>query len=270
MAEFRGWGGAALVTGASAGIGRELARLLAARGMDLVLAARSAERLVPLAAELERDHGIRAHPWTVDLAAEDAATSLPLAFRAFDVTIDLLVNNAGFGVYGAFGNQGLEREAAMIRLNTVAPTILAAMLIPGMVRRGRGRILNVASTAAFAPVPWLASYGATKSHLVAWTHALDTELAGTGVRVSVACPGTVSTGFLETAGAQHRRAPLPSMSADVVARGILRGLDRGKRVFVIGFLNRLHRASAAITPPALAASIAGIVNRPEDPAPRSE
>ena len=270
MARFSGWGGAALVTGASGGIGRELAKLLAARGMDLVLAARSADALATLATELERDHRVRALPWVVDLAAEDAAVAVPSAFRAFDVTIDLLVNNAGFGVYGAFGNQGLEREAAMIRLNTVAPTILAALILPGMIRRGHGRILNVASTAAFAPVPWLATYAATKSHLVAWTHALDTELAGTGVRVSVACPGTVSTGFLETAGADQRRTSLPTTTPDIVARGILRGLDRGRRVFVLGALNRLHRASAAVTPPALAAAIAGVVNRPKDPAPRPE
>ena len=270
MARFSGWGGAALVTGASGGIGREVARLLAVRGMDLVLAARSADALRALAAELSAAHGIRALPWAVDLAAEDAASAVPAAFRAFDVTIDLLVNNAGFGVYGAFGNQGLAREAEMIRLNTVAPTILAAMVLPGMVRRGHGRILNVASTAAFAPVPWLATYGATKSHLLAWTHALDVELRGSGVRVSVACPGTVSTGFLETSGADQRRTPLPSTTADVVARGILRGLDQGRRVFVIGTLNRLHRASAAITPPGLAASIAGVVNRPRDPAPRRD
>lgn len=270
MAGFRGWGGAALVTGASGGIGREVAKRLAARGMDVVLAARSADALAALAASLAREHGVRAVPWTVDLAAEDAARTLPGSLHALDVTVDLLVNNAGFGVYGPFGNQGVEREAAMIRLNTVAPAILSAILLPGMIRRGHGRILNVASTAGFAPVPWLATYAGTKAHLISWTHALDEELKGTGVRVSVACPGTVSTGFLETAGAHRRARPLPSSTADEVARGILAGLDRGRRVFVIGALNRLHRAAAAVTPPSVSTAIGGIVNRPQDPAWRSE
>ncbi len=264
MAGFRGRGGAALVTGASGGIGREVAKLLAARGMDVVLAARSRDALESLAAALAAEHGVRAVPWVVDLSAEDAARTLPASFAALDVTVDLLVNNAGFGVYGPFGNQGLEREAAMIRLNTVAPSILAGILLPGMIRRGHGCILNVASTAGFAPVPWLATYSATKAHLIAWTHALDTELKGTGVRVAVACPGTVSTGFLETAGADRRARPLPSSTPEDVARGILGGLDSGRRVFVIGWLNRLHRAAAAITPPALSATIGGAVNRPAD------
>ncbi len=269
MAGYRGQGGAALVTGASGGIGREVAKLLAARGMDVILAARSREPLESLAAILAREHGVRAVPWVVDLSAEDAARSLPGSFAALEVTVDLLVNNAGFGVYGPFGNQGLEREAAMIRLNTVAPAILAGVLLPGMIRRGHGRILNVASTAGFAPVPWLATYAATKAHLIAWTHALDVELKGTGVRVAVACPGTVSTGFLETAGADRRARPLPSSSVEEVARGILAGLDTGRRVFVIGWLNRLHRAAAAVSPPAMAAAIGGAVNRPRDPEWRS-
>lgn len=270
MAEFRGRGGAALVTGASGGIGRELALLLAARGMDVVLAARSADVLAALARQLHETHGVRAVPWPVDLAAEDAARTLPASFAALGVTVDLLVNNAGFGVFGPFGRLGLAREAEMIRLNTVAPAILAGIVLPGMVKRGHGRILNIASTAGFAPVPWLATYGASKAHLISWTHALDAELRGTGVRVSVACPGTVSTPFLLTAGADRRAHPLPSTPADVVAREILRGLDSGRRVVVIGWLNRLHRAAAAVSPPAAATAIAAWVNRPVDPTPPSE
>jgi len=265
VGEFRGWGGAALVTGASGGIGLEIARLLAARGMDLLLVARSLENLRILAGRLAQQHRIRAVPVAVDLAAPDSAQAVADAFREVDLTVDLLVNNAGVGVYGPFGNQGIGREAEMIRLNTIAPTVLAAMFLPGMLRRRRGRILNVASTAGFAPVPWLATYAATKAHLISWTHALDTELSGTGVRASVCCPGTVATKFLEVSGAAASRAnPLPAASAPDVARACLAGLDRGRRVIVVGALNRLHQAAAAITPTSLATSIAGSVNRPKE------
>lgn len=266
MAEFRGWGGAAIVTGASGGIGLELAKLLASRGMDLILVARSADNLRILANRLEQQHRVRAIPLAVDLAAPDAAAALPEAFRDVDLTVDLLVNNAGFGVFGPFGNQGIAREAEMIRLNTIAPTVLTGLFLPGMLRRRRGRILNIASTAAFAPVPWLATYAATKAHLVSWTHALDTELAGTGVRVCVCCPGTVRTRFLEVSGAATMREhALPASQPAHVAEACLRGLDRGRRVVVVGMLNRLHRAAAAVTPPAWAAGIAASVNRPKGP-----
>jgi short-subunit dehydrogenase len=265
MAGFRGRGGAALVTGASAGIGLELARLLAARGMDLIVVARSVENLRILARQLAQQHRIKVIPVPVDLARPDAAVALPEAFRTVDLTVDLLVNNAGIGVYGAFGNQGIEREAEMIRLNTVAPALLAGMFLPGMIRRRHGRILNIASTAGFAPVPWLATYSATKAHLIAWTHALDVELRGTGVRASVCCPGTVATKFLEVSGAAALRANrFPEASAAQVAKECLRGLDHGRRVIVVGGLNRMHRLAAFLTPTSWATEIAGRVNRPKE------
>jgi short-subunit dehydrogenase len=263
--EFRGWGGAALVTGASSGIGLEIARLLAERQMDLILVARSIDNLRILAKQLSQAHRIRVVPMGVDLASPDSATSLPEAFRGVDLTVDLLVNNAGIGVYGSFANQGIAREAEMIRLNTVAPTILAGMFLPGMLRRRRGRILNVASTAAFAPVPWLGTYGATKAYLLSWTHALDTELRGTGVRVAVLCPGTTATNFLKVAGTGARATEFPARSAADVARDCLRGLDRGERVIVPGALNRMHRAAARVLPAGWSAALAAGVNRPKEP-----
>ncbi len=262
--EFRGWGGAALVTGASAGIGLEIARLLAAREMNLILVARSIDNLRILAKQLSQTHRIKVVPLGVDLASPDSAKTLPDAFREVDLTVDVLVNNAGIGVYGPFANQGIAREAEMIRLNTIAPTILAALFLPGMLRRRRGLILNVASTAAFAPVPWLGTYGATKSFLLSWTHALDTELQGTGVRVSVFCPGTTGTNFLKVAGTDGRANSFPVQSAADAARDCLRGVDRGERVIVPGTLNQLHRAAARILPTAWSASVAKSVNRPKD------
>jgi short-subunit dehydrogenase len=133
-----------------------------------------------------------------------------------------------------------------------------------MLRRRHGRILNVASTAAFAPTPWLGTYGATKAFLLSWTHALDTELAGTGVRAQVVCPGTTSTAFLKTSGvATSRENRFPEQSAASVARECIAGLDRGQRVIVVGTLNKVHRAAAALLPASLAASVSGHVNRPK-------
>lgn len=264
MGEFRGWGGAAVVTGASAGIGLEIARLLAARTINLILVSRSEDNLRILARQLSQAHRIKAVPIAVDLASPDGPARLSEAFKNVDLTIDLLVNNAGIGVYGPFANQGIEREAEMIRLNTIAPTILAALFLPGMIRRRHGQILNVGSTAGFAPTPWLGTYGATKAFLLSWTHALDTELAGTGVRVSVCCPGTTSTGFLKTSGATAgRENRFPEHTAAEVARECLRGLDRGQRVIVVGTLNKLHHAAASVLPASLAATVSGKVNRPK-------
>jgi short-subunit dehydrogenase len=264
MGDFRGWGGAALVTGASSGIGLEIARQLAARTMDLILVARSEDNLKILARGLVQQHRIRAVPIAVDLASPDGPARLSEAFRHVDLTIDLLVNNAGIGVYGPFANQGIEREAEMIRLNTIAPVILAGLFLPGMIRRRHGRILNVASTAGFAPTPWLSTYGATKAFLLSWTHALDVELEGTGVRASVCCPGTTSTAFLRTSGASAmREARFAEHAAADVARECLRGLDRGQRVIVVGTLNKLHALAAGALPAAWGASVSGRVNRPK-------
>jgi len=264
MAEFRGWGGAALVTGASGGIGLEIARLLAAREMNLILVARSEDNLHILARQLTAAHRIRAVPIAVDLAAKDGETRLAEALGEIDLTVDLLVNNAGIGIYGPFANQGIAREAEMIRLNTIAPTILTALFLPGMIRRRHGRILNVASTAGFAPTPWLGTYGATKAFLISWTHALDVELRGTGVRVSVCCPGTTSTAFLRVSGAGAQRAQrFPEHTAAYVAKECLKGLDRGQRVIVVGALNKLHHLGTSLLPTSWAASVAGDVNRPK-------
>ncbi len=272
MGEFRGWGGAAVVTGASDGIGRELARRFAGRGIDLVLVARSEEKLRLLADQLTHVHGIRAMAVPADLSAEEGPASLVDALEEADLTVDVLVNNAAFGTYGPFARAGVDREREMIRLNVSAPTELAARLLPGMRARGHGLLVNVASTAAFAPVPWLGTYSATKAYVLSWTQALDVELRGTGVRACVLCPGTTETRFHAVSGAEgDRGSRLPAQTPGAVADECLRGIDRGRRVIVTGALNRAHTAVAGVLPDGLVARITDRVMRPENvPPPRGQ
>lgn len=264
MAEFRGWGGAAIVTGATSGIGLEIARALAQRQIHLILVARSAANLKVLAQNLATSHRIQAVPVVFDLSVPDLAERLPEVFRGIDLDVDLLVNNAGIGVYGPFATQSAERDAEMIRLNSIAPTVLTKMFLPGMLRRKRGVIMNVASTAAFQPTPNLASYAGTKAHLVSLTYALDTELSGTGVRCCVLCPGTTATNFQKVSGAATHQARIPpQQTAVAVARVAMRGLDKGQRVIVPGLLNRLHVIASEVLPPSWKSSMAAVVMRPK-------
>jgi short-subunit dehydrogenase len=257
MSIFRGWGGAALVTGASGGIGLELARSLAERGFDLILVARSLGKLERIAMKLKVTHHVRVHVVKADLSEPDAAEHLMAELRTIDLDIDVLVNNAGFGIYGRFPARGPERETEMIRLNVMTPTGLVARLLPGMIRRRRGMILNVASTAGFAPVPFLGTYAGTKAFLLHWTLSLAEELEGTGVRAAVLCPGSTRTNFHAVSGAGERR-PADALRQDAsdVARECLRGLDRGKKVIVSGSVNRIHARVARLVPPAFAARLA--------------
>jgi short-subunit dehydrogenase len=270
MTTFRGWGGAALVTGASSGIGRALAMRIAERGMPVVLAARSKDALDALAREIASAHRVRAESVAVDLSQNGASRALAEGCDRLGLPIDLLVNNAGFGIYGRFASQGPEREAELVRLNVQAPVELAARFLPGMIARGHGIVMNVASTAAFQPVPWIGSYAASKAHLLSWTHSLDVELAGTGVRACLLCPGSTETNFHHVSGAagSQKKNSLGRQSADDVAREALAGIDRGKRVIVTGFVNRAHVLLARVVPAGLAAALAfkvmGPARRAED------
>lgn len=228
---------AALVTGASSGIGLELAKLLAADGHDLVLVARRELELEALAASLAREFGTRCRIVVTDLAQPGAATTLARTLADAGIEIEILINNAGFGVYGPFVTTDLQTELDMIQVNVVALTELSKHVIAGMVARGRGRVLNVASTAAFQPGPLMAVYYASKAYVLSLSEALAVELEGTGVTVIALCPGPTESGFQAAAGIGKSKlsGALPS-SAEVAAYG-MRALERGTTVAIAGRRN---------------------------------
>ena len=234
----------ALVTGASYGIGYELARLLAADGYDLVLVARGEERLARAAAEL----GGRA--LALDLARADAPRELSERLRADGTSVDVLVNNAGFGNFGMFAETDLAQELEMLQLNVVALTHLTKLFLPPMLERRSGRILNVASTAGFQPGPLMAVYFASKAYVISFSEALAEELRGTGVRLTVLCPGSTKTGFQKRAyaGDAERAARGGEMDAREVALAGYRGLSAGRTLVVPGLKNRLMAGAVRLAP----------------------
>ena len=189
-------GNVALVTGASSGIGAELARYHASKGGDVVLVARRREALDGLKAELESAHGVKAKVIVADLAEPDAAERIFAATEEAGIQIDILINNAGFGGHGKFHERDLAKDQAMMQVNMVSLVNLTHLYLQGMVSRNSGRILHVASTAAFMPGPLQAVYYATKSFVVSFSQAIAQELRGTGVTSTVLCPGAVATGFV--------------------------------------------------------------------------
>jgi len=193
-------GRTALVTGASGGIGRALAELLAADGYDLVLVARQEEKLRDLADELAARHGTRSLVLALDLSRPDAPQAIADRVSAEGLDIDVLVNNAGFGGLGRFADRPLATDLAMIQVNVACLTALARLFLPGMLARQRGRILNVSSTAAFQPGPFMAVYYATKAYVQSFSEAVAAEVEGRGVTVTAFAPGPVRTGFQDAAG----------------------------------------------------------------------
>lgn len=230
----------ALVTGASSGIGMEIARLHASRGGDLVLVARREDRLIALRDELAQAHDAMCHVIASDLSEPGAAGTLYDAVRAEGVRVDYLVNNAGFGAAGRFHALEWERHRAMIQVNVTALSELTHAFLPEMLERGSGRILNVASVAGYVPGPLQPVYYASKAFVVSFSEAIDAENAGTGVSVTALCPGMTETEFFDTAGmtrAQTMR--LPRMSAQRVARIGYDGMLKGRRVVIPGLNNWL-------------------------------
>ena len=247
----------ALITGASFGIGLELARIFAREGHNLVLVARSADRLRQLASELEKAHGTRSLILAADLTDPGApAYILDQTVRA-GINVDILVNNAGFGQYGLFVENDLEECLRQIQLNVTALTHLTRLFLPEMVERQSGRILNVASTAAFQPGPLMAVYFATKAYVLLFSEAIANELAGTGVTVTCLCPGATATEFHKRANATEMRLlGFGTMDARTVAEDGYRALMSGKPVIISGFKNWLLAQSVRFSPRRLVTAIA--------------
>jgi hypothetical protein len=233
--------GVALVTGASSGIGRALTRRFAADGFDLVLVARSTDVLAALAAELEAAHGITATPLTQDLAVDGAATSVLERLDKREIDVDLLVNNAGFQVYGPIQATDPAKQLALIHVNVIALVDLTMRLLPAMIERGRGRILNVASTAAFGPGPLDSVYAASKAFVLSFSRAIASDLRYTGVTVTALCPGATRTRFAERSDVEETRSfKYFAMDVEPVADAGYRALMQGKTVVVPGLLNKLE------------------------------
>jgi short-subunit dehydrogenase len=248
----------AVVTGASKGIGAEIARELARRGHELVLVARSADQLEALAADLPTT----AHVVPADLSDAEARAGLLADLEARGLTPQVLVNNAGFSTLGPVHRSDPETERAMLELDVVALADLCVRFLPGMVERGSGAVLNVASTAAFQPLPGQAGYGGAKAFVLSYTRSLAAELKGTGVTATVLCPGPVETSFGKTAGFTPREEkeslpPIMWVPAPEVARAAVAGMDSGKVVVIPGAANRATAALATLAPKrALAALVA--------------
>jgi len=228
----------ALITGASSGIGEAFARRLATLGKNVILVARSKDRLAALAGELAAQHGVQAHVVAADLARPGAAASVFAETERLGLAVDLLVNNAGFSKAGEFTAIPLDVQAGMARLNVNTLMELTRLYLPAMCQRRRGGVINVASTAAFQPVPYMAVYGATKAFVLSFSEALAEEVRQDGVTVMALCPGATATGFWKVAGIWEDR--LNTMqSADEVVMVALRGLERRKSSVIPGFRNRL-------------------------------
>ena len=259
--------GAVLITGGSSGIGRELARLYAADGMPLVLVARGASELARTADELRRAHQAEVTTIPADLSVPAEIERLVERLGAGGVEVEILVNNAGFGGGGPFARSRLADDLGMIAVNVAAVTHLTRLLLPGMLERGHGRILNVGSTAGFQPGPYMAVYYATKAYLLSFSEALAEELAGTGVTVTTLCPGPTETGFAKRAGILTTRLfrSAALMSAAAVARAGHAGVLRGDRLVVPGLANKAVSQAGRVVPRRLLARVAAKLNRGRTP-----
>jgi len=245
-----------LITGASGGIGLEMARELHRRGFTVGLVARSEDKLQALASDL----GDRAVVLATDLTDRAARAALPDRISQLGFTVDVLVNNAGLSTTGPVHLSDPERELGMVEVDVAAVVDFCSRFLPGMVERRRGAILNVASTASFQPVPGQSGYGAAKAFVRSYTQGLYGELRGTGVTVSALCPGPVETGFIESAGFDHDAAmkslPKPMwVSAEKVAKAAIDGLDHGHLITIPGFANKVGVGLARMTPKKLLAPI---------------
>jgi uncharacterized protein len=251
----------ALVTGASAGLGAEFSRQLAARRVDLVLVARRQAALDALASELGVAHGVTCEVLPADLTEPAGVDAVANRLADDARPVDLLVNNAGFGLYGPFAEIDRGRQETMVDLNVRAVVTLAHAALPGMLARDRGAVLNVASTAAFQPDPYGAVYGASKAFVRSFSEALHEEVRGTGVRVLVSCPGFTDTEFQQVAGIDQRAMPeAVAMQAGPVVAAALEDLRRGRAVSVPGWQNKVSAWGSELSPSALTRRVSGRIH----------
>ena len=253
----------ALITGASAGLGTEFARLCAQDRHDLVLVARRRDRLEALAAELATAHGVKAQVIAADLGTAGGASAMVNELRTRGISIDILVNNAGFGTNGHFAELDAARELEELQLNIVSLVSLTRALLPEMIARNEGRILNIGSTAGFQPGPYMAVYYASKAFVNSFTEALAYELRGSGVTATVSCPGATRTEFAGVAGISTSRLfRMGASSAQEVAREAYGAMLAGRPMIVHGLKNKLGVQLQRISPRAVVRMLAASLNRP--------
>jgi uncharacterized protein len=252
----------ALITGASGGIGQALAKHFAADGYNLVLVARNLTKLQAIAQGLAQQHGIAAHAIAADLENADGARGLHAEVAAHGIRIDALVNNAGYGLFGEFSQTQLDQELAMMQLNMTSLVVLSKLFLPDL-QASKGQLVNIASTAAFQPGPYMAVYYATKSFVLSFSEAIAEEL-GSQVRVTAICPGPTASGFQDKAAMQDsalvkgKRLP----SAGDVAALAYKAIKRGDRVYVPGLMNQVMAQSIRFTPRRLATWLVSLMSKP--------
>lgn len=247
----------ALITGASSGFGKEFATIFAKDGYNLVLVARSTDKLEKIKSQLEMLYGVDVFVVTLDLSAQNAADFLFAYTQKKGLDIDVLVNNAGFGALGSFAHSDLAKQQDMINLNVLTLTKLCHLYLPYMLEKGDGKILNVASIAGFAPGPGMSVYYATKAFVLSFSDALATELKGTGVTVTALCPGPVNTGFAAAAGFKHSIlfSNKPDGKAAQVSRYGYNAMKKGKAVALPDMLCKLGAFAVRLAPRAVAKNV---------------
>ena len=248
----------ALITGASSGLGWEFAKIHAAAGGNLILVARNISQLEKLKTTIQQDHAAQIHLIQKDLSQHHAAEELYEYVKSQSWKVDILINNAGFGYYGMFMEESLQKDDEMMQLNMVTLTKLTKLFAGDMVKRGKGRIMNVASTAAFQPGPTMAVYCATKAFVLHFTEAISNELKRTGVTITALCPGATTSGFQAAAGMEEsllvkgRNLPTSYEVADYGYKAMM----KGQAVAIHGFMNYLMAVSVRFTPRSLVLKVA--------------
>ncbi len=240
----------ALITGASSGIGLELARIHASKGGNLVLVARTKKKLDEIKSELESKNKVKVYTIGKDLSVADSALEVYNEIKEQNITVDYLINNAGYGDYGLFEETNWEKEARMIQLNITTLTQLTKLYLPEMISRGGGKIMNLGSTASFQPLPLMAVYAATKAYVLSFSEAINNELSDKGISVTALCPGLTESGFVDAAAMNHSKMAndkkLPT--AREVALFGYEAMIHGKAFVVHGFKNRLLTILQGLVP----------------------